>query len=307
SQAIDSLRFLVIGDMGGLDIEPYSTYYQRCTAQEMGKIADVYMPQFILELGDNFYMKGVANVHDKRFQWTFEDVYNHTSLQVPWYLVAGNHDHSGNVTAQILYSKFSKRWNFPSLYYYREFPVGTGNHTFGLIFIDTVLLCGHLDDLSTELISRPEDKHLAEEQWIFISQALQKSRADYLFVAGHYPVYSTAYHGPTKCLVDRLQPMLDKYRANGYFSGHDHNLQHLQVKSSSGGSIDYFVSGMANTVDPTAFSENKVPAGSSLFHYGHLLSRGGFLYAEATSNNLTLLFINGQGKQLYSTVIFPRK
>lgn len=78
------------------------------------------------------------------------------------------------------------------------------------------------------------------------------------------------------------------------------------MKSSSGGSIDYFVSGMANTVDPTAFNY-KVPVGSSLFHYGNLLSRGGFLYAEATSNNLTLIFLNGEGEQLYSTVVFPRK
>ena len=50
-------------------------------------------------------------------------------------------------------------------------------------------------------------------------------RTDYLFVAGHYPIYSIAEHGPTKWLQERLQPMIEKYSANGYLCGHDHNLQ----------------------------------------------------------------------------------
>jgi len=50
-------------------------------------------------------------------------------------------------------------------------------------------------------------------------------RAPYLIVSGHYPVYSVSSHGPTKCLVNDLLPLLHQYRATAYMCGHDHNLQ----------------------------------------------------------------------------------
>ena len=60
--------------------------------------------------------------------------------------------------------------------------------------------------------------------YIYLS-CLSIYRAEYLIVAGHYPVWSIAEHGPTKCLLQDLKPMLHKYKATSYFCGHDHNLQ----------------------------------------------------------------------------------
>lgn len=66
--AVDSLRFLVMGDWGGLPTPPYSTAIERGTAKEMAKLTKMYGIQFNLALGDNFYFDGVKSVDDARFK-----------------------------------------------------------------------------------------------------------------------------------------------------------------------------------------------------------------------------------------------
>ena len=44
-------------------------------------------------------------------QDTFESVFTAKSLNIPWYVLAGNHDHAGDVRAQIDYSRKSSRWS----------------------------------------------------------------------------------------------------------------------------------------------------------------------------------------------------
>ena len=46
-----------------------------------------------------------------------QDVFTASSLQSRWYIVCGNHDHYGNCSAEIAYTKQSNRWYFPDYYY----------------------------------------------------------------------------------------------------------------------------------------------------------------------------------------------
>ncbi len=106
-----TLPFLVIGDWGGQTHLPYTTEDELACAKQMGMIAERISSSFVLALGDNFYEEGIpTDAYDKRFQETFEDVFTHPSLQTPWYVIAGNHDWRGNITAELEYTKLSKRW-----------------------------------------------------------------------------------------------------------------------------------------------------------------------------------------------------
>ncbi len=96
--------------------------------------------------GDNFYFDGVSSVEDKRFEETFESIYTQDSLQVPWYIVAGNHDHHRNVTAQIAYSNVSPRWKFPSFYHSHVFKIPGTTKTLQLVLLDTVIFAGYGND-----------------------------------------------------------------------------------------------------------------------------------------------------------------
>lgn len=304
--SLASLRFLSLGDWGGSPDFPYTTKVETAVADQMGAIADIYQTSFNLALGDNFYTEGVKNVEDKRFVETFENVYKAESLQNPWYLLAGNHDHKGNVSAQIAYSKVSKRWNFPYYYYKLSYKIPDGD-SIDIIMLDTVLLCGNtLSDFEHDQPKGPADFMVAQDQWTWLEQQLASSKADYLMVAGHYPVYSVAEHGPTKCLVERLDPLLYKYSVTAYISGHDHNLQHLQTSKGSQ-NMDYFVIGAANYVEYNTDHKHDVPKGSSKFVWADISEFGGFAFFEATSKNMTFKFIDGERKELYQHVLFPRK
>ena len=182
-----SIRFLQLADWGGQDEYPYYNPSQLATSLQMGNVSDITSPQFVLALGDNFYKSGIEGSYESpRFEETWNSVYTSKSLQVNWYVCAGNHDHRGNVFAQIEYSKHSSRWTFPSYYYKRSFYSLDGSLKLDLIMMDTSLYTG---------VNKGSDfpnSYADETQHQFIANALEQSTADYIIVAGHYPVYRYA-------------------------------------------------------------------------------------------------------------------
>ena len=105
--------FLAIGDFGMGDGTPA----QREVAAAMDRAAAECGAKWVLGLGDNFYEWGVENLQDPLWRSHFFDVYDTGhALQIPWYLALGDHDHCGNVSAEVAQTLESDdiKWNMVS-------------------------------------------------------------------------------------------------------------------------------------------------------------------------------------------------
>ena len=200
SSSVDDLSFSVVGDWGGQGTWPYTTRAETNVAKQMGIVAGKINAHFTVALGDNFYYAGVTDVHDKRFKETFEDVFTASSLQHNWYVIAGNHDHYGNVSAEVEYTKLSSRWYMPSLYYSQTFTIPGSSASVEFVFIDTIVLAGLTHPIHRGIPPPgPSSVQAAEDEWTWIETTLSQSTADWLFVLGHYP-------GKDQCMVNHLPP-----------------------------------------------------------------------------------------------------
>lgn len=287
----DKLKFIMLGDFGGMPWRPYSTYGQRLVSQELARVSNV---DFFMGLGDNFYFHGVRDVDDERFLTTFEKVYDSPSLYKNWYMIAGNHDYFGNITAQILYSNKSKRWMFPHYFYTKVFKIPKSNKTLQIMLIDTTILCN-------KWIARRHKAPSPDAQLQWIKHILESSKADYLLVGGHHPMYSAGIHGPNKCIQEKLEDLFKKHRVTAYFSGHDHNLQHIKPEDSS---VEYFVSGAANFASSWQLNRRALEPKSLKQFMGQ--SRG-FLVLTATPDRLKVVIRGIKPSQRYRRFLRPRQ
>lgn len=184
----NNLRFFLVGDTGGLPIYPYTTYAQKLVAKSLATIGDEKSIHFTVSAGDNIYFTGVKNEFDQRFQETFENVYKGKALQKPWYLIAGNHDHFGNISGQIAYTSRSQRWTYPANYYKVSYAFGKNATLVEFLMIDTILLCGNTRDITeanfVDMIlattnknpNAPKDPAAAKTELDWIEQQLKRSR-----------------------------------------------------------------------------------------------------------------------------------
>jgi len=284
-----SLNFVAVGDWGGQSTAPYTTPAQLAVAKQMAITAAAINSNFTFGIGDNFYLTGInGNDQNARFDETWKNVYTAASLQSRWYLVGGNHDHYGNVTAEVAHTNDDPRWYFPALWYTESFDVDGLVAQF--VFFDTVVYADYPDT--------PD----AKTQRAWIQTTLAASKADWLFVVGHYPVYSIAEHGPTPLLVSDLRPMLLQYNVDAYFSGHDHSLQYL-----NDGTIDYFLTGAGHLTDDSNAHKNDIPPGYSKFFWsGANDNAGGFISVGLTAQALNVTYWADDGTNLLN-VVRPKK
>ena len=308
------MSFLAIGDWGG-DGDVFPTAKGEVDNNEaMGTVATALKDvKFVLAMGDNFYYTGIqGDEHSTRFAATFEDVFHHPALDLPWYVVAGNHDHYGNVSAQIAYTQESpsKRWKFPSLYYtFSDSFTGDSGKTMKVqvIYLDSYILSGmsYRDEVTGEFVkgTGPPDQQAADDQMTWLEGELKASTADYLFVSAHYPIYSQCMHGPTAELVSDVLPLLQQHNVTAFLAGHDHCLGHFEEKG-----IFFTLSGAGKECCYKPWHINSLPEGITKFQMDgeHTFGAdGGFASLTMNETAVRVTYYDAAGKSLYASKGFP--
>lgn len=269
--------FLVVGDWGR-----YGEASQRDVARAMARTADSIGVRFVISTGDNFYDNGVTSLDDRHWRESFENVYDQPSLQVPWYVALGNHDHRGDPDVQVRYSKRSKRWRLPAQWYETTERLAGGG-TMDVFVLDT----------NHGVLEYRDDKrhrHLRPTAWpeqlAWLDRELARSRADWRVVVGHHPVRSYASHGPDPEVADVLRPILERHGVALYLNGHEHVLQDVVTNG-----IHYVTSGAGSRTRKAGRGpDTRFVAGNT----------SGFAAVTVTRDTLALSFVDSNGHTLHA-------
>ena len=276
----DALNFIVFGDWGR-----HGERDQTEVATQMATVAGDAGAKFIVSVGDNFYEDGIASVEDPQWQTSFEKVYSAASLQVPWYVILGNHDYHNNCDAQIAYGQTNKRWNMPARYFQQTHRIDASTAV-DFFYLDTTpMLKGYYSEKKTRDHVATQD---TRKQLDWFKTALAASTAPWKIVFAHHPIYSGGLHGDSPELIETVLPLLEQHGVQVYFNGHDHDLQHLLA-----GTTNLICSGAGSEYRPTFKTQ----------HTRFSKACSGFTAVSLQADKLKFRMIDNHGKLLYAAEV----
>ncbi len=252
------LHFLAVGDYGtGKEDQVKVARRMNDFAGKLGAPLTA-----VFALGDNFY----NDLQPPRFEKDFERMYSKEHLGWPFYACLGNHDYGPSYDSkqgpakaemQLAYASGhpGSRWKMPAKWYSVEFP-GKLAPLVKVIFLDGNFFEGALT---------PREK-VDQKRWL--EAELEKgTRAKWTWVVSHYPIFSdTTKRKDSEKLVKTWGPYLQSNPVSLYLAGHDHNLQHLQLKdyqpsflvSGGGGAKTYEITGTGRGFSRQIFGFNHI-------------------------------------------------
>ncbi len=238
-------EFLMIGDWGRDPArQPDLHRQQRTVAAGMAKVAAGNGGlTAVLALGDNQY-DGVPTAEDPVFRTAFEEVYAAPSLQVPFWVVLGNHEYSGSPLGQLAYSARkmgSGRWTQPARHWSRVVEVGGGAKA-KFVFIDSSVFIRKYRD-------RPGFSDIARQdpaaQLAWLDRELAEPGMTWRIAVGHHPIWSNGLHGDSEDMARDVLPVFRRHGVQVYLSGHDH---HAEVIDRGPGTPLQVIAGHASEV-----------------------------------------------------------
>lgn len=214
----DEVHFLAVGRQG----------YKSPVVKEIARSMETLSAQrkninFTLLLGDNFYPKGVDSIHDPQWTEKFESIYDGPYQRaIPFFAVLGNHDHQGNVAAQIQYATEqmgSARWRMDAPFYSRDFGQLNGRPLVRIVFLDSVLL----DGAGMQKRSNEVTRSRAAQIDFLRSQFSSPSNAPcWKVIASHYSFRSmTSAQFTRDRVMEDLSPLLTELKVDLVLSAND--------------------------------------------------------------------------------------
>ncbi|MDX2088392.1 MAG: metallophosphoesterase family protein [Kofleriaceae bacterium] len=228
------IRFLAIGDSGGGGSDQY----------ELREQMDTVPFDMIIHMGDVAYDNGTL----QQFDDNVFGVYGELFRNIPFYPVAGNHDHETQKGAP-----FRAVFNLPGEETYFSYDYGRV----------------HFAAIDTELPYGPQIEWLDKD--------LAASKAPWKIVYLHHPPYSSGDHGSDVPLRKALAPVVEKHGVQLVLAGHDHHYERMKTQNG----VDYIVSGGGGRgTRPTSVSSFTEIADEVIhFMYGEILEDKMVLHA----------------------------
>lgn len=215
----------------------------------------------IFILGDIIYENGIASIQDSQLRTKLEEPYK--DIDLPFYLVLGNHDYLGCTDCYKNFSSINPKWHFPNRFYVQDFDAVS-------FFI-----------IDTENFDAEQQKWLAAQ----IATSLKKWK----IVMGHRPIQSEEvtkkgenWNG-RKELKDIVCASVDFY-----ISGHAHLLEDRGKIPDC--KAHFLISGAGGS---------DVREMTKPFTGEFYAQENGFLSLVIIDNALTYTFINKQMSDLY--------
>ena len=248
----------------------------------MNQLSKKLHPRFVINQGDFFHDSGVKDTLDPLWDAQFEKMFTAPELNLKWYSVIGNHEYIGNPQALVDYGKHNPRWTMPARNYTFVQQVDSIT-SIRFVMIDTAPFVDiyRYDEKYHEVKTQDPENTIA-----FVDSVLAKSHETWKVVVGHHPIYtSDFYQGNTPNLIERIAPLLKKYKVDFYLNGHVHKFEHFQRDG-----IDYMVT-----------SSGIYSRWTNPWFFARFVKRSvGFTVCSVSRHDFSFYYIDDKGNTLYS-------
>ena len=279
------LNFIIVGDAGTQDAVQAALGQTMSGVCDAKATAEVPGCHFAMAAGDNIYFAGAASTTDPQFDMAFEDIYGH--LDIPFYLVLGNHDNgfTGTGTAigdnQVEYTYRSNRptnmWNMPARYF---------THRWGNV-LELFATDSDTIDADSDSIGADEGVYDSAFQRAWLARAAELSPARWKISFSHYEYISNGNYGDgspsfkaamEEALCDRVQ---------FHVQGHEHDLRWLSSVESCG-RTEFIVSGAGGRTETRPATNLGFPERQGENGISDYRDSSGFMWASILDDTIVV-------------------